>query len=357
MRWSVLCLFFSLFFMINVAEATVVLDLNVVTVAVANASSSARQAVLPKALGQVLVKLSGNPAVMTVPAIQNALDDMDSLIQSYAYLNQEQADGKSQLQLQIRFDLKALKQLLQRSGQADWPDNRPLALLWIQVPDQYGSTILSNTNDTPVSQVVKQTAKLRGVPILLPTMDLQDQSLLNKETSTFDQALLTQVSHRYGAAAVLAGRIQQNGTQWQGSWLLLMNDTPYQWRNSADSMNTLLQRSINDMVNLMANQLSVTDNKDLQADVTLDISNVQNLDDYAKALQAIRHLTPVTGASIKDMNGSDLLLLVKTIGGEQALITALSLQSRFIALDAADDSSGNADLFYRWRGEGNQNSG
>ena len=241
MRKQILYWIFPLLFIASLANATNVSGLNVAIVPVANTSASARQAVLSKALGQVLVKLSGNPTVMTVPAIQNALDNMDVLIQSYSYLDQKQSDGQGPLRLQVTFDQSALKQLLQRAGQAEWPSNRPLTLLWIQILNGNDTSVLSNTNDVALSQEVQQAAKLRGIPILLPAMDLQDQSLVNEKTETFNQTLLKQVSDRYGTAAILAGNIQQNDGQWEGSWLLLMNDTPYQWRNKAGSIDVLFR--------------------------------------------------------------------------------------------------------------------
>lgn len=357
MRKMLAYLIFSLFFVVGIADATVVTGLNVATVPVKNTARSVREDALPKAFGQVLVKLSGNPTVATVPAVQDAMDDINSYIQSYGYTNQESLDGDTQLLLQVTFDQKAVKQLLRQAGQADWSSNRPLTLLWVQIPDSGNTTILSNTTDAQLVQQVQAAAKMRGVPVLLPAMDLQDQSFVNNDTDSFNQTLLKQASARYGSAAVLAGDIEQDGDQWQGRWLLLLNDTPYQWRNKADTQGGLIRLAINDMVNLMANQLAVTDTKALQTSVTIDVSNVQNLDDYAKVLQAVRHLSPVAGVSIKDMDGSDLLLSVKIVGGEQALADALTSEPRFTSLDNTDSANTRADLFYRWQGEGEQTSG
>lgn len=340
---------FSLLFLVNVAQAVVVPDLNVAVVPVANTSAAARQDVLPKALGEALIKLSGNPTIMTIPAIQNALDDINSFIQSYGYSQKEQPDGQSQLLLQVTFDKKALKQLLRQAAQTNWASNRPLTLLWIQITNKGNAFVLSNTNDVDLAKSVHRVAKLRGLPVLLPAMDLEDQAFISP-TPGFDKILLDQASQRYGAKAILAGDIQQNGTQWQGKWLLLMNGTPYQWSNKAKSVYALMQRAINDMVNLMANQLAVADDKGLQTSVTLDITNVNSLDDYVKILSIVRHLTPVAGVAIKDMNSSDLVLQIKTIGGTQALSDALSKESQFTALESSYETNSRADLFYRWQG-------
>lgn len=350
MRKCLYYLVFSFLFIVGAARAMEVSGLNVATVLVENASTAARQAALPNALGQALIKMSGNPAVMTLPTVQNALDDTNALIQSYGYSNQNQPDGQMQLLLQITFDSKALKQLLRKAGQADWSSDRPLTLLWVQTQNGGQPQILSNTNDTQLSQDILKVAKTRGVPVLLPAMDLDDQAFMNTGTDAFDPSLLKQAMKRYAAAAVLAGNIQQNENQWQGQWILLMDNTPYRWRNTEKSMDDLLTRAMNDVANLMANQLAVVDKKGLQTGVTLDITNVTGLADYAKVLSTLRHLSPVANVSIKDMSGSDLLLQIKTIGGEQALSDALSLEQNFSAIESPDNSDGKADLYYRWNG-------
>ncbi|MCB1826778.1 MAG: DUF2066 domain-containing protein [Coxiellaceae bacterium] len=329
-------------------QAVQVSGLNATTLPIDNTSEAAREAALPKALGQVLVKMSGNPAIMTVPIVQNALGDANTMIQSYGYRNQEQSDGQAQLLLQITFDRKALKQLLAKAGQADWSSDRPLTLVWVQMQGDAEPEILSNSVNLPLSQALLKAAKARGVPVLMPAMDLEDQAFVSEDPEKFDTSLLQQAAQRYAAAAVLAGNVQQVGSKWQGQWMLLMNGAPYRWRNTADSSAALLSQAINDMANLMANQLAVVDDKNLQTSVVLDVNNVMDLDDYAKVISAVRHLMPVTSVRIKDMNGSDLLLQVKTVGGEQALAEALSSARNFTAVETSENTNSTADLFYRW---------
>ncbi len=348
MRRHFFYLIFSVFFAVNVATAATVSHLNIAMIPVNGTSLAARQIALPKALSQVLVKLSGNPKIMTVPMIQEALGQVNQLIQSYDYLNQILADHSSQLILRVTFNETALKQLLHSLGQATWSDHRLLTLMWIQMVSHGNATLLSSTNDIYLSQEVQKTAQLRGVPILFPTMDLQDQSLISSK-DPFNRSLLQQAVMRYGADAILGGYVRENDHQWQGRWLLLAKGVPYQWDSKADSIEILLQRAVNDMVNLMANQLAMVDDQALQTDVTLEVSQVKNLEDYVTVLSMLRHLTPVAKVMTRKMSDSGVLLCVRVAGGEQALSNALASEPHFVLLNQPGALEHQVDLLYRWQ--------
>jgi len=348
MRRHFFYLIFSVFFAVNVAAATIVSRLNIAMVPVNDTSLAARQIALPKALSQVLVKLSGNPKIMTVPMIQEALGQVNQLIQSYDYLNQTLADHSSQLILRVTFNETALKQLLRNLGQANWSDQRLLTLMWIQMVSHGNAMVLSSTNDMHLSQEVQKTAQLRGVPILFPTMDLQDQSFISSK-DPFNRSLLQQAVMRYGADAILGGYVRENNHQWQGRWFLLAKGVPYQWGSKADSIEILLQDAVNDMANLMANQLAMVDDQALQSDVILQVNQVENLEDYVTVLSKLRRLTSVAKVTTQKINDSSLLLCVRVAGGEQALSNALASESHFVALNRPDTLEHQADLWYRWR--------
>ena len=333
------------------ARAGVVTDLNVGNVPVPNASQTEREKALPKALGQALVKMSGNPGVMTLPEVQNSMTKLNTLIQSYSYSNRT-----NQLILQVTFDKKGLNTILQKAGQAAWSADRPTTLVWMNIRNGSDFNVLSNTSDAALSQVLQKDANLRGIPIVLPAMDLQDQSFeTTKEDGSFDIAKLQEAAKRYGASAILSGNVAGTADdRWHARWLLLVNGAPYRWETTSDNLSGIVGQAVTDMANLMANQLAVVGDEDLRSDVTLKIQNVSDLGDYSNVLKAIRRLSPVSKVTVKDMSGSELLLQIKTVGGEQALTRALSTQHRFATVQAAQSAdntnAATADLYYRWIG-------
>ena len=338
--WLAAILFFP-----SLCLAVTVSTLNVADVAVPNQSNAALMQALPKAFGQVLVKVSGNPGVVTLPSVQNAMPNLNGLLRSYSYHQRTLDDGKTQWYARVRFDHAAVLRLLQQTGQPVWDANRPLSLVWLTINNnQTAPFVLASSASNIALSDLKEDAFRRGLPYLLPAMDLQDQRFVNtNQAIPFNNQQLIAAGQRYRVTSIIAGNISKMGPQnWQGQWLLLLNGQPFRWNNQGASMDALINQAVNNTANIMANQFAVIDNKNLQADVTLEIDGVNNLGDYAKIVAYLKSLAPVTHVTVSDMQGAKLLLSVNTLGGEQALVSALMNSKKLYALDQTNN------LIYRW---------
>lgn len=337
--------------LINVAQAVEVPGINRADVAVTNQSKATLQQALPKAFAQVLIKMSGNASVMTLPDVQNAAPNPSKLLQSYRYHWRTNDDGQKQLYVQITFDKKALYRILTQANQAIWKSDRPHILVWIKVESRQPFYILSSTMNNHLIMDLKNNAKRRGIPILLPTMDLQDQNYINNNSNQlFDQHKLQRIAHRYETAIVLAGHVSAGvGKNWNGQWLLIIKGEPFQWQNVGDSSNAIISTAVDKAVNLMANQMAVIDSKNLQGSVKLEIMNIRNLQDFVKLTHYLKNLAAVSSVSVSDMTNTSVLLNIITAGGQQQLLKALEGSHELTPISAnlsIDDRT--ADLYYRW---------
>lgn len=334
------------------AWAVMVPNMNTADLLVPNRSNAVFRADLPKALSQVLIKQSGNPSIMTLPTVQNALGSIMQLVQSYSYKTVTDNNGNTQLQLHVMFDHRAILHLLRQSGQAIWGSDRPLTLVWLTLSSTDNSDVLSNSMTTPLATQVMQTAKMRGLPILLPMMDLQDQNYTNSnQAQAFDVAKLTAAEKRYGANAILAATVSTGfANAWQAKWLLLLNEQPFAWSNQANTKIALVDAGINKATNMMASQFAMIDNSALQSSVSLEVLGVNNLNDYAHLLCYLNRLSPVSQVSLTNLSGSTALLQVTIVGGQQALVRLLNNGERLAAIPSPLSQGVNrADLYYRYR--------
>src|SRR3990167_3381629 len=89
--------------------------LNETTVAIADQSATSLQLGLQAAFSDVMVKMSGNPAIMSAPPVQAASKNVMQWLQSYAYIPQTTAVSpeKPAWVLQVVFNKTGLEQLLQ----------------------------------------------------------------------------------------------------------------------------------------------------------------------------------------------------------------------------------------------------
>lgn len=319
-------------------------------VVVPDHSSTALQNALPQALGQVLVKVSGNTGVVTVPSIQAALPKANQWLQSYSY--QRNADGKSELVLEVNFNAKSINTLLRQAGQAIWSSDRPLLLAWIRLATPQGDQVLSSDGVPMLVSDLKQTAEKRGISLLFPAMDLQDQASMNSNSKeAFDLQKLKIVAARYGVQTILAADISVSIGQTQSQWLLYYNGQTIQWREENNSSAAMLSQGLNKAADLLANQLAVVQNTNLSTNVNLEITHVDDLQTYNKVIKQLRHLRTVANVSVTDMSGGNLLLEVRVVGGQEALANALRSQPQFQPIAQplqAGTQQVPVDLYYRW---------
>lgn len=92
------------------------------TAPVASQSDEDRAVALRAAFGQVIVKLSGNSAVLTRPDVVRAMSKVDRYMQSYGYQN-DPAQPAGHLQLVVQFDRGSIDSLLHDLGLDAAPDS------------------------------------------------------------------------------------------------------------------------------------------------------------------------------------------------------------------------------------------
>lgn len=336
-----------------IAEAQMVQvpNLNTADIPIASQSQEALQQAMRQALIQVLIKSSGNRGIATLPEIQNTLSSANQLVQSYSYYNQGNTQGRQQLFVSITFNRKGLYRLLRQAGQAVWTSQRPLTLIWLNVVDSQGNRVISSSSDDQITTALKIYAFQRGLPYLLPEMDLQDQNEVNVDSvQPFDTQNLVASAKRYGVNTVLAGYMKQNANNtWQGQWLLWLNGEPFRWNNQGGTVDAAIRCAMNSTADIMANQFVVEDAQTLQSTVKLAITNVNDLDKYVQVINYLHKLTPISEVSVDDMNGTILLLDVKVVGGVQNLMGVLKNNPHLqVTAMSPPLEPIHAELYYRW---------
>lgn len=334
-------------------------DLNVAEVAIKDQSDQSFQQILPQSISQVLIKLSGNPGVVTLPQIQNAIQTPQPYIQSYGFFTRVNSQGLTQTFAKITFDKKGLIQLLRQAGQAVWGKNRPLILVWLKNGVGESSSIVSSGDNDDLNAALMNNANRRGLPIILPDMDLQDQEYINTSMEqAFDPQKLQAVEHRYQVNIILAGNIQPGANNgWQGQWYLLFYGQPFQWDNTAADPDTLISKAIDNTANILANQLATINNQNLETTVKMEITGVNNLSDYVKVIKYLKNLSLVSNINISNMENNSLILDVTTVGGSEKLMSSLRGSAYLIAIQNPHQQHYDAiDLYYHWKGSTGQHS-
>ena len=300
-RLFVLCLCLLSFnaFAVNVS------DLYRISVAVDDQSEESRELGVQWAFQQLLIKVSGYQEVLEnrtlVEASQNALRYM----QGFSY---HQDDVDDQVYLQAWFSKALLIPLMRRAQVPIWGENRPLLLNWLAVESSRsladaGAVIFeSGTDDTTSGNGLDTEGRLliseqssewrtrlgrafseRGLPILWPINDLEDQSALplNQLWWLISDSIV-KASVRYQADAVLAGKLNQSAEGiWQYEGVLMRGDQSLSILTEGDSPLAALTNVSTEVGRFFADQFAIkSDPMNGRSGLRIVVKKVKDFSDF-----------------------------------------------------------------------------
>ena len=303
-------------------------------------------------MSQVLIRVSGATDVGQNPTIAAALDHPADYYYQYGFEATDETigDGDQQIparMLRIAFEPSAVARLLRQAGYPVWGSNRPAVLVWVAVSEGGARQILTDNDKSDVMRAVQQEARLRGLPLLFPLMDLEDSAAIS--TAQIWGMFLDQIdaaSVRYNPDVVIAARIQVDSVgQWSGSWNYRIEN---HWQAMDDSSPTVTGL-VNDMVDHLANDLAhryAVDSS--RGSMLVRVEAIKNLKDYAAASAYLQSLTPVVDLNVVEVQGDQVLFRLGTEGQPEQLEQIIGLDQDMVLVSPAID---NQPIQYRWIGK------
>ena len=187
--------------------------------------------------------------------------------------------------------------------------------------------------------------------MVMPIMDLQDQSQMNPQNNTLSAKAIQFLLTRYHASAILIGHLISAGGQWQGQWKFNFHDQPSSWMNTNQAATSVVIDGINQLASMYANQFSVYKNKNLENQFSVRINNVNDLSQYTRAIHAIEQNPAIDNVTVNNMEDSSIDITVTTATDLDNLSRTLTQNEHLIA---TTNSKKNVDLTLRWRADPSQ---
>lgn len=313
-----------------------------VQVPVADQSAAERERALESALREVAVRITGTRSAGLGEALAADAVQAGRVVQQYGYLSS--AEG---LLLQVQFEPAATEQMLRRQGLPIWSGQRPATLVWVALQDGAERRLLGADDPAPASEALRQRARARGVPLLLPLLDLEDQSRVRFADvwgGFFDSVLAA--SERYGADAVLVGRLQRQAGGWLARWTLFDRGETRDWSQSLDDLQAAAALGVDGLADALAaryaQQLGAATGDN---GVTVWVEDVRSLEDYAELARFLRSRDLVREARLVVVDGGRVQYRLDARGGPSLLARSLGSWQRFATMPStagAASSDGNA---------------
>ena len=298
----------------------------------------------PDALAQVIVKLTGNQAVPELPQLSGFMARAVSLVQQFHYeefmtTNQALIEAGYKRQLVVSFDGDAISQALINAEVPLWGRTRSEVLLWLAIEDREARYLLAaNASAELESHLAEQSAR-RGLPLILPLMDLEDQMNLGFADVWGDFAQnIMRASQRYGVEAVLVGRlIRTPEGMWQTRWSLhqtagVATESDY-WSVESNDQLEALAVGVDGAADHVSQRHAQLYSATAADSVLLTVTGVDDLGAYARAMKYLESLEMVTAVEVNKVVAGQVLFKLAIRADLAGLQRAISLGST-LAQDA-----------------------
>lgn len=309
---SILCLLLALLTPLSAMTATPP-GLYQVEVPVADRSPASRQSALQQAMVVLAIRLSGDRTIAERSEVQSLVDAASRYVQQYQYVTQPAQDSAAapELSLSVMFDGTAVAGALRAAGLPVWGHERPELLAWIAVDENGRRRLLAAGEESNLRHSVDQVARQRGLVLLLPLLDLEEQSRVRVSDvwGGFVEDL-RDASARYGAQGILLGRIMRDGDGWRGRWLLDYASLSTSWVTQGDTLDAALREGLEQLADRQATRMAVQGGSALAASQSIIVTGIDGLDSYARVSHYLRGLSVVKQVELIRVSGDQMELML-----------------------------------------------
>lgn len=318
-------------------SAVQVVDLYQAETLVFSQSPAERRQAATDGLAEVILRVSGIPDALQHPQVVGALKRAETYVYEFYYNSTDEtlADENQQPvpaeKIILKFSAQAIDKLLRQAQLPIWPANRHSLTVWMVEDSVRNGLHLVSETDSPLGvSALKHSGVRRGLPLINPLLDLQDQMALPAKAAwQFNEAVIREASARYGADGILVGRYSQTSRgQWRATWLLLREQGSEIFDSEGFELDGVIARGLDKVANYLAGIYSIVPRGELTDSVIMKIEGVGQFGDYAQLVDYIEGLAVVRRVHILSVDQQSVMLQLFTEGDFALLTSALNLDKK-----------------------------
>nr|VFJ63076.1 MAG: hypothetical protein BECKDK2373B_GA0170837_11194 [Candidatus Kentron sp. DK] len=327
--WLV-CIAFAI--TVGVTHAAEVRGLYEAEVLVPDKGEQEQEIALQEALRQVIGKVAGKWDGKNTPVIAEALKHPERYVEQFLYRKEERLGGGPSSQhrrlLQAKFDPSAINELLRSAHLSQWGHTRPSMLIWLAVEDGNEHVLLGDNDRLGLSKVLRQGAAERGIPIMLPLLDLDDLSRIDEaDVRNRSRGRIFAASERYTSDTLLIGQLSAHSTtEWEAHWELLSGTGIMlgSWMTRADNRTEALRKGVVRAADLLISRYTIPDAAspadEPASELQLTVSGIDTITDYARTVRYLENLQPQGKVYVTRAAGERISFRLAIPGGKMAFI-------------------------------------
>jgi len=319
----------------SLSAAVQVEGLYEVEVPVSNQARDERKRALRQGLADLITRLTGSQALEQFGQFLSVLDRASSYVEQYRYRTGPELEPgqKPEFLLWVRFNRKAIQKLLREQQLPMWGSTRPETLVWIAYQDQGERHILAEDQASSLYRAALTHARRRGVPVLLPLMDLEDQRNvgIGDIWGGFAGTVKT-ASIRYATENILIGRVYPVAGGWESRWTLISKTGEQHWSGTGRQAGNAIAVGFDGLGDLMASRYAQKTTYDASR-YHLKVAAVNSLKDYAKASRYLANVSLITRFQPVYFTQGNATYEIEINGTIEGLEQVLKLEQRLLKDD------------------------
>lgn len=314
------------------------------------------------AMKAVLVKVSGVEDIHKDDAFKSLVN------QASRYVIQYRSEKEGDITYFIaEFEQTKIDEVFKAANQPLWGSLRPQVLVWLVEEDGLERRILPASSQKQIAQSMTLHAQQRGLPILLPLMDLDDlQRVEMSEIWGRFAVPIRDYSNRYAAEKSVVIRVSNNslvgevtevdenclicqGRNYAVDWSIIEGDQTFSELYQGTDVNKLVNEALDDITQHIYQQYALSTST--QQKLLIDVVNIESLLGYAKTFEFLNNLSAVEHVNLVKAEGKVRRFELSLLGSKDALYASIKLSNQLkqyidpLAGAAADD----IPIFY-WEG-------
>jgi len=367
-RLSLLLLVITSFIVLMPAQAVEVNDLYQASIAIQSQTNRDRPAALKQALAAVLLKVGGGKSVLNDSILKKSLKNHQQYLTQYRYkyrtisvensVKRHNQRNEKQLYIVASFNEAKINQLFQLANLPLWGSLRPQLLLWLIDEQGLSRRILSNSTDSLIPSIVKTFSEQRGLPILMPLMDLTDASQITMSDiwGRFEQPIRT-ASLRYAAEAIVVMRISNSSLKDVSSeqssvdslpntvncgllcaqpqqvlqsyvldWSLITAKQTFSQQYLGEQRSVLLKQGLADITEIIYQHYALLTTA--EDDFVIEVANINSMQRYVDVVKFLSNLSAVKSLTLMQAQGQSRHFNLQLRGSVQAFLASLTLNKQ-----------------------------
>ena len=397
----------------GVLQAKVINDLNVITTEVSEQSREVRDQAIADGFELAVVRFTGLPSHIIAATIRENSLRASQYLQRYRYeVTEQSAETEQQAEstkLVMIFDEGGILSLVDQLNLPAWNNNRPELLAWIAIGDkryrlllgpeyesQLKTLVTRSLNDpfmrveppekqtSPTStksaseelnpaerlyldkvgtsenllEILDTVASNRGLPLVLPLLDLQDN--ISLDTGDVWGQFVSQIreaSTRYKPDLTLVGRVELVNDGWLLDWLLLDDNSSELWQASAKTLSEALVTGLEETIERIASRFAVVQDSSKSSLLEISVSNIVTIADMAAMEDYLKKQPAIANVYLSRVSGTNVRYKLELIGDLSSLLQSIQLERRLVETTAPESQitmnlldTTPVSIYFDWNG-------